>query len=463
MIKEHKSEIKEMLRQFFPLLLAVGLQQLLALVVNLIDNFMLGQYAEAAMSGATAVNQYQFIIQQVVGGGIGAGVAILAAQYWGKQEIDPIKKIFSVGIKFSFAIGLLFTLATALFPEPLVSLITNDPAIIAQGTEYMRIMCFTYVIFSISVTLMFTFQGVQTAFIGTIMSASTIVINFCLNYVLIFGNFGAPQLGIKGAAYATLASRSVELIIILIYALKIDKKIKLKIKDFFSLDNSYIKDFLVVVAPLVLSGVLWGVSNAAQIGILGHLGAVAIGASSIAIIIFQIFAVFGISCANAASVVIGKTVGSGKRELIKPFTKTLQLVFIAFGLVSSALMFTCRHAIVGMYNISPETKSMALTFITILCITMVGSIYEYPVMGGIIGGGGDTRYQAIIDILFMWCFCIPLSALSAFVFEWGPVITFVCLKVDQLLKCIPNAIYCNSYKWIKDRTRSKEGSAISDD
>ena len=126
------------------------------------------------------------------------------------------------------------------------------------------------------------------------------------------------------------------------------------------------------------------------------------------------------------------------------------------GVVSAALMFIFRFDIVALYNISPETKEMAETFITILCITMIGTVYEYPVMGGIISGGGDTKYQAIIDTVFMWILVVPLSALSAFVFHWGPVVTFICLKCDQILKCIPNAIYGNSYKWIKDRTRQEE-------
>ena len=453
MIKDYKPEIREMLKAFFPLLFAVGLQQLLALLVNLIDNFMLGQYAEAAMSGATAVNQYQFILQQVVFG-VGGGVSVLASQYWGKKQVEPIKKIFSVGIKIGFVIGAVFTIVTALIPSQVVSLITNDPEIIAQGAEYMSIICFTYVLFSISMVLLFTLQGVQTAFIGTLMAGTTVIINFCLNYVLIFGNFGAPRLGVKGAAYATLTSRVAELVIILIYVLFIDKKLRLRIKDFFRVKTGYFKDYIVVAAPMMASGALWGVANAAQMAILGHLGAVSIGANSIATIIFQIFSVFGRSCANASSVIIGKTVGSKKLHLIRPYAKTLQLVYIAFGVASAALMFIFRDAIVAFYNISPETKEMAVVFITIMCITMIGTIYEYPVMGGIISGGGDTKYQAIIDIVFMWVLVIPLSALSAFVFQWGPIVTFICLKCDQILKCIPNAIYVNTYKWIKDRTRS---------
>ena len=300
---------------------------------------------------------------------------------------------------------------------------------------------------------MYSLQSVQTAFIGTVMSGFTIIINGCLNYTLIFGNFGAPELGIRGAAYATLTSRIVELITILCYILFIDKKIHLKVQDLISFDMSYLKDYVQVSLPVMMSGIMWGIAQTAQTAILGHISAETIAANSIASIIFQLFASYGASCANAASVMIGKTIGQGEGHMVKPYTITLQKLFTLFGVITSLIIFLSKEWIVGFYNISPATKELTLAFLIVFSITTIGTCYEYPVEAGIIAGGGDTRYAAIIDNLFMWIYTIPFAYLSAFVFQWSPVVTFAILKSDQLLKCIPNFIYCNSYKWVKDLTR----------
>lgn len=439
-------------KTFFPLLIVISLQNLASMAVNMVDNFMLGAYSELALSGATLVNQIQFTLHQLVAG-IGAGVAVLGAQYWGKGNVDPIRRIASVGVKFAFIGGLIFFAATAIAPAGVLGLFTSDGNVIAEGVKYLRMMCWTYIVFAISNTLVYSLQSVETAFIGTLMSVCTIVINGCLNYCFIYGNFGAPEMGIKGAAIATLTSRVVELTILTIYIFFIDKKLKIRPRHLFNLDFTYLRDFLKVSMPLVISGGLWGVAQAAQTAVLGHLGATVIAANSIAGIVFQIFAVFGLSCANAASVTIGKTIGSGRLDMVKPYTRTLQVIFILIGIVAGAMIFIFKDIIVGLYTLSDETRRLTLQFLTILSITTVGTCYEYPVASGIIAGGGDTKYPAIVENTFMWLFIIPSAFLSAYVFKFSPVITFCFLKVDQLLKCIPNGIRCNRYKWIRKLTK----------
>lgn len=446
---------KHFYRTFFPLLVVVVLQQLAALMVNMVDNIMLGRYTELALSGATLVNQLQFILQQIAAG-IGMGIVVLSSQYWGQKRTEPIKRIISVGVRFSLFVGIIFLVSTYFFPEQILSVFTSDKAVVEEGLKYLKIICWTYVIFSISNSLMYSLQSVETAMIGTIMSISTIFINFCFNYCLIYGRLGFPELGIRGAAVATLISRIVELIIILTYIIFIDKKLKMTPRSFLSFEKDYIQDYLKIATPVTLSGLLWGVAQAAQTAVLGHISATVIAANSIAIVIFQIFAVVGMSCANVASVVTGKVIGEGRFDMIRAYSKTMQAIFIIIGILSGALLFVCKDMIVSFYSISDETKSLALSFITVLSISTIGTCYEYPVESGIISGGGLTKYPAIVDNLFMWLFTIPSAFLSAFVFHFPPVVTFCFLKVDQLLKCIPNSITVNRYHWVRILTRESE-------
>lgn len=446
---------KRFYKTFFPLLCVVVLQQVAALAVNMADNIMLGTYSELALSGATLVNQIQFTLQQIAAG-IGIGIVVLASQYWGQRKTEQIKKIISIGIKMGFAVGVVFFVLSKIIPANILSLFTNDESVINEGVKYLQLICWTYLVFSVSNSLMYSLQSVETAMIGTIMSASTICINIALNYCLIYGHFGAPELGIVGAAVATLISRCVELIIILVYVLFIDKKLKIKLWDLIKFDFTYIKDYITVATPIVLSGLLWGVAQAAQTAVLGHISATAIAANSIATIIFQIFAVVGMSCANVASVTTGKTIGMGNFHMVKSYTKTMQAIFLIVGIVFGSLLFLMKDMIISIYAVSEETKTMTVSFLTILSVTTIGSCYEYPVESGIIAGGGVTKYAAIVDNLFMWLFTIPTAFLSAFVFEFPPVVTFFFLKADQILKCIPNAITCNRYRWVRILTKDTD-------
>ena len=448
-------------RTFLPLLFIITLQQLAALAVNMADNIMLGTYTELALSGATLVNQIQFTLQQIAAG-IGMGIVVLAAQYWGQCRTDPIKKIISIGVKFGLAVGILFFVLSKLFPVQILSLFADDQAVIAEGARYLDVICWTYLVFSVSNSLMYSLQSVETAMIGTVMSVSTICINVCLNYCLIYGNFGAPEMGVVGAAVATLVSRIVELFIILIYVLFVDKKLRLKLWDLLRFDGTYLGDYIRVSTPIVLSGLLWGVAQAAQTAVLGHISATVIAANSIASVIFQIFAVMGMSCANVASVTMGKTIGEGRLNMVRSYAKTMQAIFLLLGVVFGGLMFLFKDAIVGIYSVSAETKQLAIAFLTVLSITTVGSCYEYPVESGIIAGGGVTKYPAVVDNLFMWLFTIPSAFLSAFVFRFPPIVTFCFLKADQLLKCIPNAITCNRYRWVRVLTRRDPAQSAED-
>ncbi|MBR6259861.1 MAG: hypothetical protein IKR21_06565 [Oscillospiraceae bacterium] len=227
----------------------------------------------------------------------------------------------------------------------------------------------------------------------------------------------------------------------------------MKLRELFSFDTAYLKDYIRVSTPVILSGLLWGIAQAAQTAVLGHIGARAIAANSIAVTVSQVFAVFGMACANVASVVTGKTIGEGRLDMVRSYAKTMQGIFLALGLALGGLLFIFKGPIIGFYRISEETRSLTMGFLTILSVTTVGSCYEYPVESGIIGGGGDTRYAAVVDNLFMWLFTIPSAALSAFVFHFPPVVTYCFLKADQLLKCIPNSIVCNRYRWARILTR----------
>lgn len=441
-------------KTFFILTLSISAQNLIVFSVNLADNIMLGGYSETALSGVALVNQIQFFLQMLTMG-IGEGVVVLCAQYWGKRNIEPIKKIISVGLLFGIVTSICLLLIMFCFPYEVLHLMTNDEVIIAEGVKYLKIICFTYLFFSITNIMIASLRSVEIVKIGFIVSISTLIVNVCLNYILIYGHFGAPRLGVQGAAIATLIARIIELIIVIIFVKFYEHRLKLNLKELLKLDITYLHDYIRVASPVIISNSLWGFAMAVQTAILGHMGASAIAANSIATIVFQILSVVVYGSSNASSIIIGKTVGEGDLKKLKGYVKTLQILFVIIGLCTGFCLFIIKDLILNFYSVSEATKLLARQFINVLSITSIGTAYQMAALTGIVRSGGDTKFVLINDMIFMWLIVIPSAALSAFYFGFSPVIVFICLKSDQILKCFVAVIKVNRYKWVRQLTRSE--------
>jgi len=451
---------KSFYKTFFTLTIIIGLQNIITFGVNLSDNLLVGGYSESALSGVALGNQIQFVLQMLVMG-VGEGLVILASRYWGAKDIDSIKRIASIGMRLSIFVGILAWAVVFFFPQGIMSLFTNDEQVIFEGANYVQIVCFSYISFSITATLLATLRSVETVKVGFILASSTLVINVVLNYLLIYGNFGFPRLGVEGAAIATLAARVIELLIICIYIKRYDRKIYLKLRDFFQFEMALFKHYINIGSPIVMSNFIWGVAMAMQTAILGHMGAEAIAANSIATTIFQIVSVVVFASASATTVIIGKTIGEGRVDKIISYAKTLQMLYLVIGVCTGIMLFITKDHVLDFYSISQEARVLALQFMTVLSVTVCGTAYQMPCLTGIVRSGGDTRFVLYNDTIFMWLIVLPGSALCAFVFDLSPLLVFICLKSDQILKCFVAIVKVNRFRWIQtfdsySTTESKE-------
>lgn len=443
---------KNFYNSFFSLWKILVLNNIIILGVNLADNIMLGKYSEPALSGATACNQVQFVFQQIILG-ISNAVVVLGSQYWGEKKTKPIKNIASIacilGVVFS---AVLFAFA-AVMPENVVKLFTDSQKIIEEGAVYLSIIKYTYPVFALTNIILAFLRSVESVKVGFYVSLVTLVFNISLNYVLIFGKFGVRPMGVRGAAIATLVARVCEMIFVVIYAAFFEKNIKWQKDDFKKADFSIYKKYLITCIPFVITDGLFGVSTALQTVILGHMSESAISANSVSTTLYQVLKVAAIGSASAASVIIGKTIGEGKKlEKIKEYSKTLQVIFVCIGILTAVVLFILRMPIISMYNISEEAKSLANGFLLVLCVTCIGTSYQMPTNVGIIRGGGDSKFILILDIVSIWGIVLPLSFAAAFLWDFHPVAVIACLNADQIFKCLPAFIKANRYKWIKKLT-----------
>lgn len=440
---------KRFYRAFFALTFSIALQNLLTYSVNLADNVMVGAYSEVALSGTGLCNQIQFLLQMLVVGA-GEGAVVLGSQYWGKGKIEVIPNIIGIALRFGLVMAALMFGVALLAPEWLLGLLTNEAAVIAEGARYLRVVCFTYLIFGITHILVASLRSIGIVRIGYVISFSSLIINIILNYCLIYGNFGFPELGVQGAAVATLVSRIVEMLIVFWFLKYREDKLNLTAKKLIFIDTSFLKDYTRVSLPVLVSQGQWGIAQMVQTGILGHMGQPAIAANFIATVLFQIISVVCYGSASASGILMGRTVGEGAGlDRIKPMVRTLQTLFLAIGVCSGVLLFAIRGPVLMLYELSPESKMLALQFMTILSITVVGTAYQMSSDTGIIRGGGDTKFSGLLNLFSMWLIVVPFSALAAFVLDQPPVVVFFLLKWDQLYKAIPVTIHIHRWKWVK--------------
>lgn len=439
---------RQFYKSLFTMTLTIALQNVIVFGVNLADSIMLGRFSEEALSGVALVNQIQFLLQMVVIG-VGAGTLIFSSRAWGARDMDTVKKIANIAMKAALLLSLVIFIPVFLFPESVLSLLSDEKAVVAEGIKYIRIICFTYPVFAATNTLLSTLRSVETVKIGFYISLSTLVINVCLNYLLIFGNFGFPRLGARGAAIATATARIIELIIVCLYVKFGDKKIRLKLSDYGKMDKDLFTAYLRKGTPVLCSNTMWGLAMAIQTAILGHLGQASITAGSIASTVFQIISVVVYGCANASGVLVSKMIGEGIGKGCKPYVKTLQIIYVLTGVATSLFLFLTKDLILSFYDVSADAKALTTKFLIILCVTVIGTSYQMSCLTGIVVSGGDTTFIMKNDFIFMWLIVLPMAAIFAFVLKLPPEIVFLALKSDQILKCPVAFIRTNRYKWLK--------------
>lgn len=435
-------------KTFFSLTAVLALQNLIIFSVNMADSVMLGRYSENALSGVALVNQIQFLLQMLVVG-IADGALVFGSRAWGGKDMDTVKKITSISVKSAILISIVLGVIVFIFPNQVLSILSDEMHVVSNGAQYISIICLTYPMFAVTTTLLIALRSVEKAKIGFYISIFTLISNVTLNYILIFGKAGFRPMGVRGAAYATLISRAVEMILVILYTFFYDETIRLKISDILKTDICLMKAFLKKGLPVFLSNGIWGIAMAAQTAILGHMGQSAITANSIATTLFQILSVIAYGSANASAVIISKTIGENNIVSLKQYSVTLQIIYLIIGLITGTMLFLVRKTVVSWYIISAEAEYLALGFIIILSVTVIGTSYEMAGLTGIVRGGGDTAFVLKNDFIFMWLFVIPAAVLAAFYFKASPLIVFMLLKSDQILKCIVAAVKINRYTWIK--------------
>ena len=272
---------KQFYRNVFALVIPIAIQNLINVGVTATDVIMLGKVGEKVLSGASLAGQIQYIMTLIFYG-VTSGATVLTAQYWGKKDTRTIEKVLGMGLSAGLIVAVVFAGAALGMPETLMRIYTSDPEVIAEGVKYLRIVGFSYVFMAVTQVYLNIMRSIERVMVATFIYLISLLMNIVVNAVLIFGLFGFPVMGVRGAAIGTLCARAAETVMVLVYAIFRNKVVRIRLKDMVKIDKVLLKDFAVYSMPVVLNELMWGLGTSANTAVIGHLGSAAVAANSVA-------------------------------------------------------------------------------------------------------------------------------------------------------------------------------------
>ncbi len=446
---------KEFYKNVAKIAIPIALQGLITTGVNMMDTVMVGAVGETQLSAVSLANQFINIFH-IFCMGIGMGASVLVSRYHGMKDKSALKKTVAIMLRLTLIMAVLFFVATVLLPKQIMQIYTFEKDIIAYGIEYLKYSIVSYFFFGLSLTSTIVLRNVGLVKIPLYTSIGAFFVNVGANYVFIFGKFGAPKMGVAGAAVGTLIARIFEFIVICGYLFLIDKEIGFKVRDIFIKAGALWKEYIRISIPVLISDGILALGNNSVAMVIGRLGESFVAANAVTAVTQQLSSVMIQGFSQAGSIVTGHTLGEGDREKAHRQGYAFLGIGIVFGFMAAGIITLINAPIIAAYNLSPETRAIAKQLMLSISIIIVFQATNSIMTKGVLRGGGDTKMLMTADNIFLWVASIPLGILAGLVFHLPAFWIYFCLKIDQVLKAFWCVIRLRSGKWIKKiRTESE--------
>ncbi len=440
---------------FYPrilkLMIPIVIQNLLSAAVSSADVVMLNYVGQSSISAVSLAANYASILFMVYYG-LGTGASMLSAQYWGKKDMQAIRAIEGIALRFSIVISLCFSALALFAPHLMMKLFTNDTELIEIGAGYLRVMAVTYLCWGVIEVYLSILRSINRVTTAMLLNILAFTLNIFLNAVFIFGLFGAPKLGAVGVAIATAASRVIELIGCILVSL-FNKDIKLNPAYIFIHNKLLLKDFIHLSLPALGNDISWGVAFSMYSVILGHMGNDAVAANSLVVVVRNFGTVLCFGTASAGGILLGNVMGEGKMESAKVYASKLIRLTVVTGAVGGVLILIATPFVLHFAALS-ETASGYLKYMLLInTVYVMGAAVNTTLIAGVFRAGGDSRFGFICDTIDMWCYAVPLGFFAAFVLKLPVMAVYVLLCTDEFVKWPWVIKHYLSGKWLKNITR----------
>ena len=442
---------KDFYKMLISLAVPIILQNLINASLGLCDTFMLGVLGETEIAAVTIANT-PFSVINMFTFGFCSGGSVLISQYWGKRDTKTISRVIGVSYMVGFCVTVLFASITIIFPEQIVHFYTKDPALIEPACTYMKIVAAAHILNVFPLVYVTANRSLENPKLGTYIFSISMLINTFLNWIIIFGNFGAPALGVKGAAIATVISRVVENIIAFSH-IAFSKRFRINFKLFFRPGKIITKDFFHYGTPIVFNEGLWGLGVALFPAIYGNISTSMIAATTVSSNIERILQCFIFGLANTSAVIVGKHLGAGGKDTAYELGKALNILSLIVGVVIGIGMIAFIPFVPFVFNLAEDTLKISYTAIFIFALINPLKCYNFTNVVGVLRAGGDVKAGLILDTGCLWVIAIPLTAIAGLVFKLDPLYVFLCVISEDLVKAGLGEMRFRQKKWINNITK----------
>lgn len=435
-------------RKIIHLVLPIAFQQFMLALVGASDAVMLGRLSQNSMSAVSLASQVTFVFNLFMAAYV-IGENMFVAQYYGKRDNRGISKTFNLVLRISCLTAVIFWIGVMFFSQNIMRFFTNESELITLGSEYLKYVGISWVLSAVSQVYLTFMKNCNAVNLSTVISSITVVLNIFLNAVLIFGLFGFPALGVAGAALATVIATAVQTVWCVVYTAVKRRELEVRILE---RDDSLRKRFLEKTAPVLLNELVWGGGFTMYSVVMGHLGADAVAANSIAGISKNLVVCFCLGLGGAGSIIVGNELGADRFDEAKRAGKVLVKTSVMCGILSGILLLALAPVIVQLVDMTPEAKEYLRGMLIMCSYYLTGKSINCMTIGGIFPAGGDSRFGLLCDAITLWCFTVPLGCLCAFVLKLPVLTVYFALNLDEIVK-LP-AVYCHyrKYGWVKNIT-----------
>ena len=444
--------------QIWKLVLPILIQNLLSSMVSSADVIMLSAVDQDSISAVSLASQYANILFSVFYG-LGTGVTMLCAQYYGKKDMKAINVVQGIAMRFSMVFCTAFALCAAIFPKRMMWLFTKNERLIELGADYLRVISISYFCWGIIEVYLAVLRSIERVAICSVLNIMAFGLNVFLNAVLLFGWFGAPKLGVLGVAIATSASRVIELLGCFIVSY-FSKDAKLKFSYMFIKNKVLFKDFVRLSLPALCNDVVWGVAFSMYAAIIGNISDDAVAANAVAVVVRNFGTIFCYGIASAGGVLIGKIIGENDLEGAKVGAKKMMKLTVISGIVGGIIVLVASPAVMAYSaaKLTPTALGYLKWMLIINSYYISGTAVNTSLIAGIFRAGGDSKFGFICDTIDMWCYAIPVGLLAAFVFKWPVMVVYFLLCTDEFVKWPWVIRHYKSGKWLNNITRDDWGA-----
>lgn len=440
-------------KQLRSLVLPIAFQQFMLAAVSASDAIMLGRLSQDSMAAVSLAGQVQFIFSLYLAT-MTIGTSMFAAQYWGKKDVVTVERILGMVLLFTLPVSFLFTMTAALVPSALMRIFTPESALIAYGAEYLRAVSLSYLLCGISQVFLCIMKNSGRAAQSSLISSVCVVINILLNAVLIFGLFGFPDLGTTGAAVATVIARAVELTWAYLDSLS-KNRIKLHIGYLLRIDKGLCKDFWKYVTPVLGNEIVWGVGFTMSSVIMGHMGADAVAANSIASVVKNLLICFCIGIGSGGGIMIGNELGAGNLEKAKQYGDRIAKLSILSGILTGGILLCISPSILQYTDLTAQSEEYLKWMLVICAYYIIGKSVNSTTIGGIFCAGGDSKFGFLCDAVTLWGITVPLGLLAAFIWDLPVIAVYFIVNLDEIVKLPAVYKHYKKYKWVKNLTKEE--------